>query len=408
MIDRLNRIRATWCPALGEAEWADLDRILIHTNLSRLRIVAWIVVFSTPCFIAVDAYVGSQVEAVRSAWWELAALRLGWITYALAFLFACRSPASPGDVTFRHRVCEAGFFLGGVTVAVLQIGLGLTSQTSMGIYLLSIFTVAAFLPMGNRKGLAAFGLGWTVLVGTLLHLEMADGLRVGPDLVNSTLMTLLAFVVSRVTFLTRVNAYLDRRLIEQQQAELEKANAHLAESNERLRRLSLLDPLTEVPNRRFFGECLAREWKRAVRGRSPLSLVMIDLDHFKAYNDTYGHQAGDGCLLKVSAAISEVLKRPGDLLARYGGDEFAVILPQTDLSGARQIGDEVRRAVLAKDLLHRAGWGGRVTVSVGVASIQPTWEDSSASLLAAADKALYLAKAGGRNLAEVAPLVEVV
>lgn len=146
-----------------------------------------------------------------------------------------------------------------------------------------------------------------------------------------------------------------------------------------LRRAALTDALTGVANRRRFDELLHREWQRAQRNTEPLSLAMIDIDHFKAYNDRLGHPAGDQCLRRVAEALRSVARRPADALARYGGEEFVLLLPQTDPPGARHLGEALVQAVAAQHLPHpgvpspgaarAAGLGGEVSVSVGVVTV---------------------------------------
>ena len=171
-----------------------------------------------------------------------------------------------------------------------------------------------------------------------------------------------------------------------------------------LRRLSQQDGLTGVPNRRAFDERLTLECRRAMRNRTPLSLLMIDIDFFKAYNDEYGHPSGDQCLKKVASALRESLGRTGDLLARYGGEEFAVILPDTPPEGALHVAEEMRRTVEQRRVSHiTSATGATITVSLGVATIVPTARSSCRNLLKEADRALYQAKKAGRNRVESCP-----
>ncbi len=173
--------------------------------------------------------------------------------------------------------------------------------------------------------------------------------------------------------------------------QLEGANALLIE-------LSYLDPLTSIPNRRRFDELFAEEWRRAGRARSRLSLLMIDVDAFKAFNDSYGHQEGDQCLRRVAATLSDHLPRAGDSVARYGGEEFAVLLPGTDAAGAYLLAERLRQQVARLAIPHRASAAAAVvTVSCGVAMRRPLGDEAPAVLLAAADAALYAAKHAGRN-----------
>jgi len=157
------------------------------------------------------------------------------------------------------------------------------------------------------------------------------------------------------------------------------------------------DGLTGIANRRRFEGTLDLEWRRARRSQSPLALIMADLDAFKAYNDTFGHQAGDDCLRQVAAALARQAVRPADLVARYGGEEFGVILPDTDLASARHLAEQMRAAVEQLVLEHPAAATGRVTLSLGVAALVPFGEVPPAGLVECADRALYLAKHAGGN-----------
>lgn len=154
------------------------------------------------------------------------------------------------------------------------------------------------------------------------------------------------------------------------------------------------DQLTAIPNRRAFDETLNREWRRELRNRTELSLVMFDIDHFKAFNDRYGHQRGDECLRMVAAEIADTARRAGDFAARYGGEEFAMILANTSSEGALRMAEAVRVAVREREIPFGDA---RVTISGGSATLVPADWQSSADLIAAADAALYIAKATGRD-----------
>jgi len=168
-----------------------------------------------------------------------------------------------------------------------------------------------------------------------------------------------------------------------------------------LRSMAFNDGLTGVANRRWFDERLQVEWLRGRRNKLPLSLILLDLDHFKAYNDRYGHQAGDDCLRAVAAAMKARLGRPADLLARYGGEEFVCLLPETPIEGARAKADDLGRAVLELAMPHAdSATGGVVTISRGVATASPAVDGAQNELLQHADEKLYVAKRAGRNRTE--------
>lgn len=172
-------------------------------------------------------------------------------------------------------------------------------------------------------------------------------------------------------------------------------------SNEALRALARLDGLTGIGNRRLFDERLTMEIRRATRRGPTLALLLIDVDRFKAYNDSIGHQMGDTCLREVAQTIAKHVRRPGDLAARYGGEEFAVVLANTDLAGAVQMGETIRAAIERLAIPHPAT-GGVVTISVGVATL-PKGSGPAEALVKHADEALYRAKAAGRNTVYAEP-----
>ena len=170
------------------------------------------------------------------------------------------------------------------------------------------------------------------------------------------------------------------------------------QAQEELERLATRDGLTSVANRRCFDETLNTEWRRATRESRALSLLMIDVDFFKPYNDTYGHQGGDECLRQIAAAMSGVVMRSSDAVARYGGEEFAILLPATDPDGALIVAERIRTAIEALQLPHSGSKvADHVTVSIGVASVTVSTDGVPAQLVGAADAALYRAKHEGRN-----------
>ncbi|WP_197038429.1 GGDEF domain-containing protein [Billgrantia saliphila] len=171
------------------------------------------------------------------------------------------------------------------------------------------------------------------------------------------------------------------------------------EQRDRLHQISTMDGLTGIANRRRFDDFLAQEWQRAHRCGHPLSVIFLDIDHFKEFNDHYGHVAGDDTLRAMAEALTRVVNRASDLVARYGGEEFVCVLPDTDLEGARQVADRIRRAIHDLNIPHaHSTQAGRVTASLGVASAFPAdGRSNREALLAQADSQLYRAKHQGRD-----------
>ncbi len=184
-----------------------------------------------------------------------------------------------------------------------------------------------------------------------------------------------------------------RRLIQQSNLyqQLEIANAEL-------KRMAILDGLTQLANRRYFDEYLDQQWKIMEEKQLPLALILCDIDFFKFYNDTYGHQDGDSCLIQVAKALTDEVKRLGDLVARYGGEEMAIILPDTNGEGAFFLAQKIRERINSLQVEHSASPINQyLTLSLGVASVIPSPVDSPQNLIKFADSALYLAKQNGRN-----------
>ncbi|MET1081425.1 MAG: diguanylate cyclase [Pseudomonas sp.] len=192
-------------------------------------------------------------------------------------------------------------------------------------------------------------------------------------------------------------AYIHRLQRDEAFTFLRESQRQLAEANIQLQKLVALDGLTGIANRRCFDQTLDDEWQRAQRHQHNLALLFCDIDHFKLYNDTYGHLNGDFSLKKVAAVLTEHLKRPGDLVARYGGEEFVVLLPQTDLDGALAVAESCRHGVEQLKLVNAQAPSGFVTLSIGAGCCIPQPGDSYDSLIALTDRELYRAKGNGRN-----------
>lgn len=273
----------------------------------------------------------------------------------------------------------------------------------------------------HREGAGLFLIGLAAIALTGVHDVLVSILRSLPTshwLVTSIYLQpfgLFVFILSQATLLAirSSGAFVD---LEKASQELRGAHAkldihaheledrvaartsELEEANRQLARLAEIDGLTQVGNRRFFEEELRRAWFDHLRRSAPLSLVLVDVDHFKAYNDRYGHTAGDETLRRVARAITESLQRPSDSAARYGGEELVALLPTTDGEGALHLAERIRHRVEAAAIAHEAsGVAPVVTVSIGVATVTPEGDHERSQLFEIADRALYRAKQEGRN-----------
>jgi diguanylate cyclase (GGDEF)-like protein len=174
----------------------------------------------------------------------------------------------------------------------------------------------------------------------------------------------------------------------------------LQQANQKLEALAIQDGLTQIANRRWFDETLDRQWQRLQREQQPLSLILCDIDEFKPYNDYYGHQQGDHCLVEIAKALQGVVHRPDDLAARYGGEEFALILPNTSADNALIVAERAREAVAQLQIPHDpSSVAPHVTLTLGVGTLIPGTDHSRKELIRRADQALYQAKAQGRDRA---------
>lgn len=187
-----------------------------------------------------------------------------------------------------------------------------------------------------------------------------------------------------------------RRILENQYI-LEKMTEELIEANKKLERMVTIDGLTGIANRRHFDDRYQEEWRRAVREGTSLAVIIADIDYFKRYNDVYGHLNGDECLRQVATALASVISRGGDLIARFGGEEFAILLPNTDSVGAVVVAESLRSAINRLAIEHQGSPFKSLTMSFGLVIGWPEQEEGPEKLLEKADKALYIAKESGRN-----------
>jgi diguanylate cyclase (GGDEF)-like protein len=287
---------------------------------------------------------------------------------------------------------------------LLMIALATTAIFSSAQFPLLFFIFPPLLFLVVRLGLSGGVLGCCVVAAIGTHFTIST--RGGPlaQLADPSLehriLILQLFLATAVLSVSVVAIVLD---------DLKRANFAAGQSEERYRvlarsmeALASEDPLTGVANRRQFDQTILREWHRALRNGSPISLLLLDVDRFKAFNDLYGHLEGDNCLRLVARIALENSRRSSDVVARFGGEEFAIIMPETPASGALEIAERVRAGVIRQAVVHADNSPAVVTISVGCATVVPQKHTTANEMIAAADAALYGAKMRGRNRTEAA------
>jgi diguanylate cyclase (GGDEF)-like protein len=287
---------------------------------------------------------------------------------------------------------------------LLMIAVATTAIFSRSEFALLFLVFPPLLFLVVRMGLSGGVLGCCVVAAIGTHFTIA--VRGGPlaQMANASLehriLILQLFLATAVLSVSVVAVVF---------ADLKRAHRATGESEERYRQLASSmetlateDALTGVANRRQFDRVLQAEWQRAQRSASPISLLLLDVDHFKAFNDLYGHLEGDGCLRAIARIAAEIARRPSDMVARFGGEEFAVVLPGTTSAGAAETAERLRLAVMQEGTVHEGNPHGTITVSLGCATLVPKDGLTATEIIAAADASLYAAKKGGRNRVEVA------
>lgn len=323
-------------------------------------------------------------------WGRVAALPLAFVVIVGSALVASHRRRDHRYAVYAQIVCIV-FITAGI-----QWSIGGIFDSGLVVVWAFVGPITALVFFSRREAILWFGVFLAVLAVTVWCNDVfsAHGQHVSASV-------RLAFVAMNLGVSSAVVFAFAGYFVWQAGFERTRARAALEDlqrSNQLLDRLALLDPLTGLANRRGFDERMGRAWAEAVRDGRPLGLAMVDVDHFKGFNDHYGHQAGDDCLRKVAAAMSQALLRPGDMLARYGGEEFVAILVGTGEDGGAEVAERLRIAVERVGIPHAASTVGQiVTASVGVAVTDAGTDRDVAALLRAADEAMYEAKHAGRN-----------
>ena len=347
--------------------------------------------------------------------WELAMIIFSWLfkgrdlfvqpgIYYFAMYLVLLVAASASAIMFngmkknidQHvRGIQAATIIFSISILSWCAGISLLDQISYGqivIYIGAIISLAVIPLFQPYILLLIYTLVQAAFI-LLISLFQPSGNIVFGNIANSTLILILAVVISRMRFKDCVSIFENGKKLEQKSQELETVNKELKQANEKLKLLSQRDGLTHIFNRSMFDKSMKLEWRSCRKNRLPLSLIMVDIDFFKSLNDSFGHQIGDHCLQQVADVLVFCANRSRDVVSRYGGDEFAVILPQTDQDGAMTIANKLRENV---SKLVISGIDSQacqsITISIGVCCVVPSENSSSEDLIKNADQALYEAK----------------
>ena len=357
-------------------------------NLCRQRVLAPLV--TAACLVLlvqVLFFMKDSRVADRSVFLAGILAQIVTAVFLTLFLYATRNPRQP--VAAGCRLWEKAFAFFSLFWAAFSSGMLASGTSGSGPCLIAVMSIGAVFYLESVQAMLLFALAPVVFFCSALYCGTHWN-SFEQECVSMLAATLFAYIISRINFVMLLRNFRDAAYISGQQREL-------IASNERLHQLSFLDPLTNIANRRFLEMSLVREWKQQTRANRSLSVIMIDIDWFKAYNDTYGHLAGDACLSLVASALKASVKRPSDMVTRFGGEEFCVLLPETGREGAIRVGRRMLLAVRGLQIPHQGSSVGHVTASMGVACCRPDLSGRYEDLLAAADAALYNAKSAGKD-----------
>lgn len=377
----------------SEHDERQFDKGSQEARLRYFMLSGWVSLLTYNGFLVVDWLVSPDVFALGVVVRLMVFTSFGMATMLLAWIYRHVVLALPSVAT------EGAIMVTGI-MAALSVAVVLTSPT-MGHSEWTVFYHGGFVPViiyGTVVQRLRFRLA-AMFSGAILVIHwccMALGYREA----TAPVVPMLLFVSSVALYTLVINYRLEyeerQQFLRQQRGKV--LREQLDQSRIEMEKASRCDPLTGVANRRAFDLAMQEAWSQAIAQRTALSLLLIDVDHFKAYNDFYGHPAGDQCLRVVAQTLQEVIREQGALIARWGGEEFAVVLPGHALAQAQEVAGRARQAIQGANLRHeRSGTAATVTVSLGVASMQPPAGADWAELFAQADAALYEAKRTGRN-----------
>ncbi len=354
------------------ADWAMLE------NIRRLKLFGWvgsgINIFII--FAGMNAYGAEEVSTLESR------LRLMWIAASFIYIFAVGRPRHPEEI----KPWRAGLFFFAAALSLLfSMLITVTYSADKGytfLFIINVLLTCTFLYFTFVQVLAVIFPSFFVFIVALSSETLGANLPL-ENVINIIAVGIFALAVSQMNLYSELSKFRFKQIIEKQ--------------NEELRNMAEIDELTGIANRRKINQYFAFIRDYVQREKLALSVIMLDIDFFKLYNDTYGHPVGDRCLQQIVHCIEQVIRRRTDFLGRYGGEEFLIILPGAGSEDAMQIAEQIRQVVYDASIANEKAPLGQVTVSLGVASHHPEMGEAAEMLIAQADSAMYAAKSSGRN-----------
>lgn len=374
---------------------AALERQFIHDSTPRR--LRYIMLSGALSLFVFNGFLLADYLLAPDVFWLAVKIRTGlfspYLMVGLMAMWFTRNKMSPraANAVRESLVLLGSLFAGASLATILSASHADTSQY----YHVGLMVVIIY---GNLVQRLRFP--YAVVFSLLVFVMHIGGVLMVPAFNTRLILPMVLLVGATMLFTLMANYTLERD--ERRQYLLSLRRKHLltdlGDVQQRLQELSRTDPLTGLFNRRYFQQYIDHIWQRAQHDQAPLAILMLDVDHFKQYNDRYGHPMGDECLMRIARAMQDSLRRPGDLVARYGGEEFIAVLPAADQHTAQQAAERIRKAILKLAISHEASTtASTVTVCIGVVSCIAHERTQVQKMIAAADAALYKAKHGGRN-----------
>jgi diguanylate cyclase (GGDEF) domain len=387
--------------AVPDCDRAKFEEDINRLNISRGKITALVFIFLEVALIAAS-YVDQKSDMFQNLNLCYAFMYIIMIPVMIMFLWLFIKFGK--DITYHRKGINIIGVIFASFILIWCAGISLLDQMSSGqiiVYTVAILAVAVT-PLYKPHVILIIYTCVNVVFITLLHYFSKTSDWIFGNSINSTGFTIISWAISYMRYRRQMKTFNDAKIIQEKSEELKRINIELEKANQKLEKLSQTDGLTGIFNRFMFDKMIEMKWNECVCQLRPLSFLMIDIDFFKLFNDTYGHRAGDECLKKVAEVLLTCVKHPLDIVARYGGEEFAVILPETGKEYAWELAEHIRKKVEELNIPHAySAVSPYVTISLGINTVYPSNASSIDEFINRADKALYDAKKS-RNATVVA------